>query len=332
MNVIRDASIPMTPLRDARIGVVGYGNQGRAQALNLRDSGLDVEIGLRDGSASRSTVEADGLTAASIRDVAARADVLFLLAPDETLPGLFAGDVGELRAGGTVGVAHGSVLAFTDVPLRSDVNVVLVAPTGPGVELRDRYVAGDGIPAFAAVHQDATGNAKAIALAYAKAIGCARVGIVMTSVREEAIVDLFGEQAVLCGGLAELVSAGFDTLVEAGFTPEVAYLECVHQIQLTASLVTRFGVDGMWDAISRTARYGSLLRGREVVGTEARAAMRAAVADIENGAFFTRFLQDWEAGGPELKRLRAGARREKRDAAAATVLEWLEKRAEADEK
>jgi ketol-acid reductoisomerase len=215
-----------------------------------------------------------------------------------------------LPAGSAVGFAHGVALAFGAMEFPPNVDVILVAPAGPGVELRELYVAGRGIPALVAIHQDASGNARDRALAYAKAIGCTRAGVYETTVRNEAVVDLFGEQAALCGGLAELVSKAYETLTEAGYPSELAYLECVHQLRLTANLISRFGIQGMWDAISRTARFGGLERGPEIVGPAAAEAMTRTLARIESGQFYQGFMSDYESGSRALEKLRREARRE----------------------
>jgi ketol-acid reductoisomerase len=246
--------------------------------------------------------------------------VVLLLLPDEVLADVVAAEIApDLAPGAALGVAHGSVLAFGVLDPPAGHDVFLVAPTGPGIALRERYVAGEGIPAVVAVHRDVTGSARRRALAVATALGCDRAGVFESTVEEEAVVDLFGEQAVLCGGLAELVVAGYETLVEAGYAPEMAYLECVHQIQLTASLVTRYGVDGMWGTISRTAAFGALESGPRIVGAEARRAMRERLTEIAGGDFFRRFVDDHRAGGGGLASRRDTARRADMEAVGRTL-------------
>jgi len=268
---------------------------------------------------------ADGFHPEDPDRVAAAADVMMMLTPDEGLPAL-AADLGpRVRAGGAVGFAHGAALEFGGITFPPEIDVVLVAPAGPGVDVRERFEAGAGVPGVVAVQQDATGTARDRALAYAKAIGCTRAGVYLTSVREEAVVDIFGEQVALCGGLAELVGRAYDTLVSAGYSREMAYLECVHQIQLTAGLITRFGVDGMWDAVSRTARYGGLMTGPRVVGGPSEAEMRRTLEWIESGRFFDAFLEDHETGGHDLRARRQAAVRDDLEEVGRTVRSWFDK-------
>jgi ketol-acid reductoisomerase len=304
---VRDEDVSLEAIRAAHVAVIGFGNQGRAHALNLRDGGIRVTVGAREGR-SAERARAEGFAVATPALATRGAHIVMLLVPDEEIGGLFAREVRPaLERGAAIGVAHGSALHFGALETPDDADVFLVAPAGPGVALRSRFTEGSGIPALVAIHHDATGSCRARALAYAKAIGCTRAGVFMTSVREETIVDLFGEQAVLCGGLAELVSHGFQALVDAGYAPEVAYLECVHQIELTASLVSRLGIEGMWKAVSRTAAYGGLVTGPLVLGEATRMAMAEALRAIESGEFYEAFARDAARGGPELAALRADA-------------------------
>jgi len=305
--MIRDGDVSLAPLEGTRVAVIGYGNQGQAHALNLRDSGLDVVVGTREGP-GRVRASRAGFERLLPGEAASVSDVIMMLLPDEEIAPVFRSEVlPVLRSGATIGVAHGSAIHFGIMEVPSHADVFLVAPTGPGLALRTRYLEGSGIPAVFAVHHDATGLGRGRALAYAKAIGCTRAGLFETTLREESIIDLFGEQAALCGGLASLVTGAFRTLVEAGYSPTLAYLECVRQIELTAGLVSRLGLAGMWDAVSNTAAFGGLTNGPSVVGEPARAAMRQTLRSIETGEFFTRFLDDARQGGVELARLRSHA-------------------------
>ncbi len=313
--MINDKSVSLEPIKSLRIGILGYGNQGRAQALNLRDSGLDVRVGLRPGSATRAAVEDEGLQVAKPSELAGACELLMLLAPDEVLEDVYRDELRPaLRSGSAIGFAHGAALYFGTWDFPEDADVFLVAPAGPGVELRDRYVKGGGVPAVVAIDRNGSGSALDKALAYAKAIGCTRAGVLPTTVREEVVIDLFGEQTVLCGGLTELVANAYDTLVEAGYSAELAYLECVHQLTITTELIHRFGVDGMWDAISRTALYGSLQRGPKTISPESRDQMKETLRRIESGEFFAEFLEDARKGGTKLGALRDAARRPEMDA------------------
>jgi ketol-acid reductoisomerase len=274
-----------------------------------------VRVGLRSASENRAVAEGEGLDVVSLEDLARWSDLIMLLAPDETLEDLFRTQLGpNLKAGAAVGFAHGSALHFGAWEFPENADVFLVAPAGPGVELRDRYVRGEGVPAVVAVDRDGSGSARDKALAYAKAIGCTRAGVLLTTVRDEVVIDLFGEQAVLCGGLAELVTSAYETLIESGYSPELAYLECVHQLRITTELIHRFGVDGMWNAISRTALYGSLQRGPSTINETSRREMRETLRRIESGDFFAEFLQDWRTGGKRLAAMRNSARRPEMEA------------------
>lgn len=292
-----------------RVGILGYGNQGRAQALNLRDSGVAVQVGLRPGSESRARVAADGLVAGTVEEVARWADVLMLLLPDEHHRSVLdeAAARGGIGAGKAVGFAHGFNITYGQVTLRPEVAVFLVAPCATGERMRESYLGGGGVFAYVAVHQDPDGRTRELALAYARALGCGRAGVLVTTFPEETEVDLFGEQAVLCGGMHALLTAAYDTLVEAGYSPEMAYLECHHQLTYLASTVHAQGIAGTRRRISSTALYGDLTRGPRVVGEPSREALRAVLAEIRSGEFAREFLAEMAGGGAwmrsELKRL-----------------------------
>ncbi len=308
MELIKDAQIDRTPLAGKRVAVLGYGNQGRAQALNLADSGIDVVIGLRDRSTSFARVEADGLAALSPGDAAAEADVVMLLAPDECLSSIYLGVESRLKPGAALGFAHGLAFRFGLVVPRADLAVFMVAPKGPGSALRTLYTEGKGMLALWAVAQDPGGAAKPLALAYAQAIGCGRAGLLETTFAEECEADLFNEQAVVWGAVPEILIAGFDTLVEAGVRPEIAYMECVGELSLLAELIAERGIAGMREAISNTAELGAVVGGPRIVGPAIRQTMRDILAEVKSGSF-AGLLKDEEASGyPRLQAARERAR------------------------
>ncbi len=311
--ILRDRDIDPAALAGLKIGILGYGNQGRAQALNLRDTGCAVRVGLRAGSASHARAAADGIESATPAQATRWADLLMVLVPDEEQPallGALAGELGE-RTGRrrAVGFAHGFNVTYDRVTLPPSAGVFLVAPCAPGERLREAYGRGGGVFAYVAVAHDPDGRTREIALAYARALGCARAGVLETTFREETEVDLFGEQAVLCGGLHALLTAAFDTLVAAGYPPEMAYLECHDQIAWLASTVRTAGIAGTRRRISSTALFGDLSRGPRVIGAPARAEMESLLAEIRSGAFARDFLAEMAAGRPrtgtELARLDA---------------------------
>ena len=308
MDRLLDADIDPAPLLGARIAIIGYGNQGRAQALNLRDSGIDVVVGLRDGSPSAAEVHAAGLASAPLAEAAASADLAMLLVPDEAMAGVYGLIEPHLRPATSLGFSHGLAIHFGFVRPRADLDVFLLAPKGPGTALRSLYREGQGMVALWAVAQDATGAARARALAYGRAIGCARAGLIASSFAEECEADLFNEGAVVWGAVPEVLIAGFDILVEAGVTPEVAYMECVGELKLLADLIEARGIAGMREAISNTAELGAVLGGPRVIGEPVRDAMRIVLASVRDGSF-ARALADEEASGyPRLKTARVVAR------------------------
>ncbi len=309
MELIRDTQIDPTPLAGKRVAVLGYGNQGRAQALNLTDSGVEVVVGLRDSSSSFARVEADGLAALSPGDAAAEADVVMLLAPDECLSSIYLGVAPRLRPGAALGFAHGLAIRFGLVVPRADLAVFMVAPKGPGSALRSLYTEGKGMLALWAVAQDPSGGAKPLALAYGRAIGCGRAGLLETSFAEECEADLFNEQAVVWGAVPEILIAGFDTLVEAGVRPEIAYMECVGELTLLAQLIEKRGIAGMREAISNTAELGAVIGGPKIVDQRVRDAMRAILTEVKNGDFAALLKDEEAAGYPRLQAARDKARK-----------------------
>ena len=308
MEAIFDADINPAPLAGKRVAVLGYGNQGRAQALNLKDSGLDVVVGLRDGSPSHGRAKADGIPTATLTDVARSCDVVMLLAPDEALAAIYREVEPHLRQGAAIGFSHGLAIRFGFIIPRSDLDVFMIAPKGPGTALRSLYLEGKGMVALYAVEQNASGTADAIALAYGQALGCARAGILASSFAEECEADLFNEQAVVWGAVPEILIAGFDTLVEAGVSEEVAYMECVGELKLIAELIESRGIAGMREAISNTAELGAVIGGPRIVDDAVRARMREILAEVRAGRF-SDMLRDEEASGyPRLRAARDKAR------------------------
>ena len=308
MDLLRDAQIDPSPLAGKTVAVIGYGNQGRAQALNLARSGIDVVVGLRDRSGTFAKVEADRLAALSLGDAAASADVVMLLAPDETLASLYVEIEPRMRQGAALGFAHGLAIRFDLIRPRADLDVFMVAPKGPGSALRSLYEAGKGMLGLWAVAQDATGNAKPLVLAYGRAIGCGRAGLIETSFAEECEADLFNEQAVVWGAVPEILIAGFDTLVEGGVRPEIAYMECVGELTLLAELIASCGIAGMREAISNTAELGAVTGGPRIVDDRVRDAMRQVLKDVRSGAFADELKSELAAGYPRLKASRERAR------------------------
>ena len=308
MAFLRDADIDPAPLADERVAIVGYGNQGRAQALNLHDSGIDVVVGLRGGSGSANEVEAAGLEIALVADAVASADVVMMLAPDEIHGALYKEIKPHLREGAALGFSHGLSVRFGFVEPRADLDLFLLAPKGPGTALRSLYKEGKGMLGLWAAHQDATGNAKAIALAYGRAIGCARAGLIASSFAEEAEADLFNEQAVVWGAVPEILIAGFETLVAGGISPEVAYLECVGELHLIAELIEARGIAGMREVISNTAELGATLGGARIVDESVRTRMAEVLAEVRAGRFAEELSREEAEGYPRLERARLDAR------------------------
>ena len=286
-------------LEGKRICILGYGSQGRAHARNLHDSGLSVVVGLRENSPSSAQVEADGLQSAPLAEAVSQADLIAFLLPDPAQPAVYHQVVApRLREGQVLLFAHGFNVHYGQITPPPTVDVVMVAPKGPGKLVRDLYEQGQGVPCLLAVHQDASGQARAYALAYAHGLGGTRAGVIATSFREETETDLFGEQAVLCGGLTSLMKAGFETLVEAGYAPEMAYFECIHEMKLIVDLIYQGGLKKMRRFISDTAKYGDVTRGPRLIGAEARAEMRRILAEIQSGEFAREWILENQAGRP----------------------------------
>ncbi len=315
MELLRNADIDPAPLAGKRVAIVGFGNQGHAQALNLHDSGIDVTVGLRGGSASANAAEAGGLKVALVEPAVASADLVMLLAPDEIHGALYRQIEPHLRQGAALGFSHGLAIHFKLIEPRADLDVFLVAPKGPGTALRSLYSEDKGMIALWAVAQDASGTARAIALAYGRAIGCARAGLIASSFAEECEADLFNEGAVVWGAVPDILTAGFEILVEGGVAPEIAFLECVGELKLIAELIEARGIAGMREAISNTAELGATLGGLRIVDAGVRQRMRDMLADIRAGKFAEELQNEEAAGYPRLKAAREMARKHPLEAA-----------------
>ena len=307
MKVYYDADCDLNLITDKKIAILGYGSQGHAHAQNLRDSGVkDVAIALRPGSASAKKAEAAGFKVLSNKDAAAWADILMVLAPDEHQAAIWENDLkGNMKKGAALAFAHGLNIHFGLIEAPSDIDVIMIAPKGPGHTVRSEYVRGGGVPCLVAIAQDSTGNAHDIALAYASGVGGGRSGIIETNFKEECETDLFGEQVVLCGGLVELIRAGFETLVEAGYAPEMAYFECLHEVKLIVDLIYEGGIANMNYSISNTAEYGEYVSGPRILPyAETKARMKAVLTDIQTGKFVRDFMQENAVGQPFFKATR----------------------------
>ena len=303
MRVYYDSDADLGLIRGKKVAIVGYGSQGHAHAQNLRDSGVaEVIVALRPGSASAAKAEAAGFTVMTNADAARAADIVMVLAPDEHQAAIYADDLAaNMKPGSALAFAHGLNIHFQLIEPRPDIDVFMVAPKGPGHTVRSEYVRGGGVPCLIAVHQDASGNAHDVGLAYASAVGGGRSGIIETTFREECETDLFGEQVVLCGGLTQLVMAGFETLTEAGYAPEMAYFECLHEVKLIVDLMYEGGIANMRYSISNTAEFGDYVTGPRIITDATKAEMKRVLADIQGGRFVRDFILDNRAGNPVLK-------------------------------
>ena len=310
MNIYYDKDCDLSIIQGKKVSIIGYGSQGHAHANNLKDSGVEVSVGLREGSASAAKAEQAGLTVKSIDEAVAGADVVMILAPDEHQAALYSEHVEpNIRQGAALAFAHGFNIHFGAIAPRADLDVIMIAPKAPGHTVRSEFVKGGGIPDLIAVYQDASGAAKDISLSYASAIGGGRTGIIETTFREETETDLFGEQAVLCGGTTALVQAGFETLVEAGYEPEMAYFECLHELKLIVDLMYQGGIADMRYSISNTAEYGDVTRGPRVVNENTKAEMKKILGEIQSGEFAKEFIEEMKTGGKKLEALREKTRR-----------------------
>ena len=305
MNIYYDKDADLSVIKSRKVAVIGYGSQGHAHSNNLRDSGIEVCVGLRPDSGSAAKAEAAGLSVKAIEDAVGWADVVMILAPDEHQAALYRTQVGpHIREGAALAFAHGFNIHFRQIEPRPDLDVIMIAPKGPGHLVRSTYLEGGGVPSLIAIHQDASGQARDIALAYASANGGGRAGVIETSFREETETDLFGEQTVLCGGITALIQAGFETLVEAGYAPEMAYFECLHETKLIVDLIYEGGIANMRYSISNTAEYGDFTRGPRVIGPESRKVMKDILQDIQTGDFAREFIMENQTGAPKMKAMR----------------------------
>jgi ketol-acid reductoisomerase len=305
MQVYYDKDADLSILKNKKIAVLGYGSQGHAHALNLKDSGLDVVVGLYEGSRSRTQAESDGLSVLSNSDACAVADLIMVLVPDMIQPNVYKESIQpNLKSGDILAFAHGFNIHYNQIMPPEDVDVIMIAPKGPGHLVRRVYEEHRGVPSLIAIEQDASQSAKSIALAYAKGLGATRAGVIETTFKEETETDLFGEQAVLCGGVMELMRSGFNTLTEAGYKPEIAYFECLHEMKLIVDLIYEGGLEGMYYSVSDTAEYGGLTRGPKVIGKESKQAMKDVLDDIQSGRFATEWILENQANNPTFHALR----------------------------
>ena len=305
MNIYYDKDADLSLIKSKKVAVIGYGSQGHAHSNNLNDSGVEVCVGLRQGSSSAAKAQGAGLTVKGIEEAVGWADVVMMLAPDEHQAALYRAQVARhIRDGATLAFAHGFNIHFRQIEPRADLDVIMIAPKGPGHLVRSTYVEGGGVPTLIAVHQDASGQAGDIALSYASANGGGRAGVIETNFREETETDLFGEQTVLCGGITALIQAGFETLVEAGYAPEMAYFECLHETKLIVDLIYEGGIANMRYSISNTAEYGDFTRGPRVIGSESKKVMKEILQEIQTGDFAREFIMENQTGAPKMKAMR----------------------------
>jgi ketol-acid reductoisomerase len=305
MNIYYDKDCDLSIVKGMKVTIVGYGSQGHAHANNLKDSGVDVTVGLREGSASAAKAEKAGLTVKNVPAAVATADLVMILTPDEFQSQLYKAEIEpNLKQGAVLAFAHGFSIHYNQIVPRADLDVIMIAPKAPGHTVRNEFVKGGGIPDLIAVFQDASGKAKDIALSYASGVGGGRTGIIETTFKDETETDLFGEQAVLCGGAVELVKAGFETLVEAGYAPEMAYFECLHELKLIVDLMYEGGIANMNYSISNNAEYGEYVTGPKVINEESRWAMREALHNIQTGNYAKRFILEGQTNYPEMTAMR----------------------------
>jgi ketol-acid reductoisomerase len=305
-RVLYDADADLALLEGKTVAILGYGSQGHAHALNLKESGVNVIVGLRPDSSSRADAEAEGLEVVDVSEAANRGDVVMILLPDEKQADVWESEIRDgIVPGNLLMFAHGFAIHFGQIEPPEGVDVGMVAPKGPGHLVRRQFEEGRGVPCLMAVHQDASGNARDLTLAYASGVGGGRAGVIETTFKDECETDLFGEQSVLCGGATELVRAGFETLVEAGYDPRLAYFECLHELKLIVDLMYEQGISGMRHSISNTAEYGDMTRGPRVIGDETRAAMRKILEDIQSGEFAKEWIAENRAGGENFDRMRS---------------------------
>jgi ketol-acid reductoisomerase len=329
VNIYYDKDCDLSIIKGMKVAIIGYGSQGHAHANNLRDSGVDVSVALRPGSASAAKAEASGLAVKSVPEAVADADLIMVLTPDEFQSVLYRTEIEpNLKQGATLAFAHGFAIHYNQIVPRADLDVIMIAPKAPGHTVRNEFTKGGGIPDLVAVFQDASGMAKAKGLSYASAIGGGRTGIIETTFKDETETDLFGEQAVLCGGAVELVKAGFETLTEAGYAPEMAYFECLHELKLIVDLMYEGGIANMNYSISNNAEYGEYVTGPKVINDESRKAMKQALADIQTGKYAKAFIEEGQCNYPEMtaqRRLNAAHPIEETGEKLRAMMPWIQK-------
>lgn len=327
MKVYYDIDADPSLIASKRVAVIGFGSQGHAHAGNLQDSGVDVVVGLRAGSASRAKANRAGIATADVSDAVAGADVIMILVPDELQAKLYESEIApNLKSGAAVAFAHGFNIHFKFIQPAADIDTFMVAPKGPGHLVRSTYVSGGGVPCLIAIHQDASGGTQPLALSYASAIGGGRAGVIETSFREETETDLFGEQTILCGGVTALIEAGFDTLVDAGYAPEMAYFECLHELKLIVDLIYEGGIQNMRYSVSNTAEYGDLTRGPRIVNDRTRSEMKQILSEIQSGKFAKEWMSENAAGNEKFNALRtasAGAGIEEVGSSLRGMMPWI---------
>jgi ketol-acid reductoisomerase len=329
MNVYYDKDADLSLIKGKKVTIVGYGSQGHAHANNLKDSGVDVTVALRDGSSSAIKAENSGLKVMNVADAVAAADLIMILTPDEFQSQLYREEIEpNLKKGAALAFAHGFAIHYNQIVPREDLDVIMIAPKAPGHTVRTEFVKGGGIPDLIAIFQDASGTAKNVALSYASAIGGGRTGIIETTFKDETETDLFGEQAVLCGGAVELVKAGFETLTEAGYAPEMAYFECLHELKLIVDLMYEGGIANMNYSISNNAEYGEYVTGPKVINDESRKAMKECLDNIQNGEYAKRFILEGASNYPEMtarRRLNAAHPIEQVGENLRSMMPWIQK-------
>ena len=329
VNIYYDKDCDLSLIKGMKVAILGYGSQGHAHANNLKDSGVDVTVALRPGSASAAKAEAAGLPVKGVEEAVAASDLVMVLTPDEFQSQLYRDQIEpNLKSGATLAFAHGFAIHYNQIVPREDLNVIMIAPKAPGHTVRNEFVNGGGIPDLIAVFQDASGNAKDIALSYASAIGGGRTGIIETTFKDETETDLFGEQAVLCGGAVELVKAGFETLTEAGYAPEMAYFECLHELKLIVDLMYEGGIANMNYSISNNAEYGEYVTGERVINEQSREAMRECLRNIQTGEYAKKFILEGMSNYPEMtarRRLNAAHPIEETGAQLRAMMPWIQK-------
>ena len=329
MKVYYDKDADLSLIKGKQIVIIGYGSQGHAHALNMKESGVNVTVALRKNGASWKKAETAGLKVSEVVPAVKNADIVMMLLPDENIPQVYNDEVApNMKQGGTLAFAHGFNVHYNQVVPRADMDVIMIAPKGPGHTVRSEYIKGGGVPSLIAVFQDKSGKAKDLALSYAAAIGGTKGGVIETNFREETETDLFGEQAVLCGGAVELVKMGFETLTEAGYAPEMAYFECLHELKLIVDLMYEGGIANMNYSISNNAEYGEYVTGHKVIGDQARAAMKEALKNIQNGDYAKRFIMEGRSNYPEMtarRRLNAVHPIETVGAQLRAMMPWISK-------